>query len=116
MSTPPKLRAGMHSIEHFYYSDFRSFSFRQEKTLRRNCLRPRKKETSLQAQSQSEAVASFSSEKADALWNKLKTNKTWVTPTLEEIYAAGHPAAVPWTKNLSRLSRTVLKSWRGGAA
>jgi len=110
--------AGMHSIEHFYYSDFALSLSAQEKTLRPQLLAAEKKrDFTASASLRSEAVASFSSEKADALWNKLKTNKTWVTPTLEEIYAAGHPAAVPLDKkSLTFIPEPVLKSWRGGAA
>jgi len=88
----------MHSIEHFYYSDFALSLSAKKKPFARNCLRPRKKETSLQAPVSGQKPSQLQVREADALWNKLKTNKTWVTPTLEEIYAAGHPAAVPLDK------------------
>jgi len=110
--------AGMHSIEHLYYSDFALSLSAQEKTLRPQLLAVEKKrDFTASASLRSEVVASFSPEKAAALWNKLKVNKTWVTPTLEGIYAAGHPAAVPTDKkSLTFVPEPVLKDWRAGVA
>jgi imidazolonepropionase-like amidohydrolase len=110
--------AGMHSIEHLYYSDFALSLSAQEKTLRPQLLAAEKKrDFTASASLRSEAVASFSAEKAAALWSKLKANKTWVTPTLEGIYAAGHPSVVPVDKkSLTFIPDPVLKSWRSGVA
>lgn len=110
--------AGMHSIEHLYYSDFALSLSAQEKTLRPQLLSAEKKrDFNAGASLRSEAVASFSPEKAAALWNKLKANKTGVTPTLEGIYAAGHPSLVPADKkSLTFIPDPVLKSWRTGVA
>ncbi|HKV62043.1 MAG TPA: amidohydrolase family protein [Candidatus Acidoferrum sp.] len=108
--------AGMHSIEHLYYSDFALCVSAKEETLRPQLIAAEKKRDATgSANLRSQAIASFNVEKATALWNKLKTNKTWVTPTLEGIYAAGHPAAVPIDKaSLSFVPGPILKSWRAG--
>ena len=110
--------AGMRSIEHLYYSDFALSLSAREKTIRPQLLAAEKKrDFTASASLRSEAVASFSPENAAVLWNKLKANKTWVTPTLEGIYAAGHPFAVPVDKkSLAFIPDPVLKSWRAGLA
>jgi imidazolonepropionase-like amidohydrolase len=104
----------MHSIEHLYYSDFALSLSSQEGTLRSQLIAAEKKgDFTASASLRFETIASFSPEKATALWSKLKTNKTWVTPTLEGIYAAGHPSAVPAEKtSLTFIPDPLLKSWR----
>ncbi|HKV26119.1 MAG TPA: amidohydrolase family protein [Candidatus Acidoferrum sp.] len=84
--------AGMRSIEHLLYSGFSlSFSSREAE------LRPRLVEAEANGDPGTweeiahEADATYSPEKAAALFQTLKKNGTWVTPTLASMDITSHP-------------------------
>jgi len=109
---------GMHSIEHLYYSTFALSVSAKQDSLRPEFISAQKKRDAGAADNVlTEAIGSFSPKLAAELWNKMKTNKTWLCPTLEGIYAAGHPSAVPQDKGtLKFVPDPVLKSWSSGTA
>lgn len=84
--------AGMRSIEHLLYSAF-SLSFSSKEAE----LRPRLVEAEQSGDSAAweaiahEADATYSPEKAAALFETLKKNGTWVTPTLASLDITSHP-------------------------
>lgn len=84
--------AGMHSIEHLYYSAFAlSCSWKEEELRRKLIERGKRGEAGVWNEILFEAEASYDPEKASALWRALKKNHTWVTPTLASLDIAAHP-------------------------
>jgi len=78
--------AGMRSIEHIVYSGLALDCSGKEKELREAILQARvKQDAKASAQALTEAVATFSAEKASELWARFKRNGTWVVPTLYSI-------------------------------
>jgi len=120
--------AGMRSIEHLLYSAF-ALSFSSKETE----LRPRLVEAEKVGDSTSweqiahEADATFSPEKAATVFQTLKKNGTWVTPTLASMNITSHPenwktddpllAFVPpsmakqWTYSLHDLKMKQRAAW-----
>jgi imidazolonepropionase-like amidohydrolase len=106
--------AGMHSIEHFFYSAF-SLSFSsQEEELRKRLFEAEKKgDSDTWEKIEREAAASYSTEKAATLFQLLKKNGTWVTPTLASLDITSHPAS--WKlddPNLDYVPPSLAKQWR----
>ena len=106
--------AGMHSIEHLFYSSF-SFSLSTQQAELRKRLADAQKARDFAAQEKVTHVAeaSYSPEKAAALWQTLKKNKTWVTPTLASLDISSHPQS--WDPNdagLAFVPPDVVKEWR----
>ncbi len=106
--------AGMHSIEHLLYSAF-SLSFSSKETE----LRPRLVQAEKSGNSTAweaiahEADASYSPEKAAALFSTLKKNGTWVTPTLASLDITSHPEN--WKTDeplLDFVPPSLAKEWR----
>ncbi|HEY2461127.1 MAG TPA: amidohydrolase family protein [Candidatus Acidoferrum sp.] len=84
--------AGMRSIEHLFYSAFSlSLSSKEEELRPRLVEAERKGDSAAWEQIQQEADATYSKEKAAALFATLKKNGTWVTPTLTSLDISGHP-------------------------
>ena len=84
--------AGMRSIEHLLYSAF-SLSFSsQEDDLRRRLVAAEQQGDSVAwEQIAHQADATYRAEKAAALFETLKKNGTWVTPTLASLDITAHP-------------------------
>ncbi len=75
--------AGQKSIEHIFYSNLTFDCSAREEELRKKSAQARsKRESEGAAAARDEANASYSTEKADSLWQTLIENKTWVVPTL----------------------------------
>jgi imidazolonepropionase-like amidohydrolase len=84
--------AGIHSIEHLYYSAFALSCSSREEELRKSLIeRGKRGEAGVWNEILLEAEASYDPEKANALWRALKKNHTWVTPTLASLDIAAHP-------------------------
>ena len=106
--------AGMRSIEHLLYSAF-SLSFSSKETE----LRPRLVQAEKSGDSAAweaiahEADATYSPEKAAALFATLKKNGTWVTPTLASLDITSHPEN--WKADdplLDFVPPSLAKEWR----
>jgi len=106
--------AGMHSIEHLLYSAFAlSFSSKEAE------LRPRLVQAEIKGDSAAweqiahEADATYSPEKAAAVFQTLKKNGTWVTPTLASLNITSHPER--WNIEdplLAFVPPAMAKEWR----
>jgi imidazolonepropionase-like amidohydrolase len=106
--------AGMRSIEHLLYSAF-SLSFStQEDDLRQRLIAAEQKADSVAWEHIAhEADATYSSEKAKSVFQVLKKNGTWVTPTLASIDITSHPEE--WKLNdpaLEFVPPALAKQWR----
>ena len=83
--------AGMKSIEHIFYSNLSFDCSSKETELREKLAQARIARDGAAATAvYDEAVATFSREKAGALWQIFLRNKTWVVPTLAAMEAAAH--------------------------
>jgi len=84
--------AGMHSIEHLFYSSFALSVSSKEAELRDLINRAvQTRDAALASKAIDEANATYDPQKAAALWSAFKKNGTWVEPTLAAIYRVGHP-------------------------
>jgi imidazolonepropionase-like amidohydrolase len=106
--------AGMHSIEHLFYSSF-SLSLSTQQAELRKILADAQKARDYAAQEKvtHDAEASYSPEKAAALWQTLKKNHTCVTPTLASLDISSHPQS--WDPNdagLAFVPPDVATQWR----
>jgi imidazolonepropionase-like amidohydrolase len=106
--------AGMRSIEHFLYSAFALSFSSQEAELRLRLVEAEKKSDSEAWEKIAhEADATFSPEKAGALFQTFKKNGTWVTPTIASLDITSHPDA--WKQddpNLDYVPPSLAKEWR----
>jgi imidazolonepropionase-like amidohydrolase len=106
--------AGMRSIEHFLYSAFAlSFSSKEDELRSRLVEAEKKGDFVTWEKIAHEADATYSTEKAAALYESLKRNGTWVTPTLASLEITAHPDT--WKlddPNLSFLPQSLAKQWR----
>ena len=106
--------AGQKSIEHIFYSNLTFDCSAREDELRQKSTAARAKNDGAgAAAARDEANASFSKEKADALWQTLVRNKTWVVPTLVGIrtIARQREAARSDLPGLAFLPPALRKSW-----
>jgi imidazolonepropionase-like amidohydrolase len=88
--------AGMHSIEHIVYSQLAYDCSSREDELRKAAAEAREKhDAKALASIAMQAIDTYSSEKAAALWARLKRNGTWVVPTLASIVAILPPKMTP---------------------
>lgn len=106
--------AGMHSIEHLLYSAF-SLSFSsKEAELRPRLVKAEKSGDSAAWEAIAhEADATYSPQKAAALFQTLKKNGTWVTPTLASLDITSHPEN--WKADdplLDFVPPSLAKEWR----
>jgi imidazolonepropionase-like amidohydrolase len=106
--------AGMHSIEHLLYSAFALSLSSNEKELRGRLIEAEKNGDSAAWEKISlEAEASYSAEKAAALFRTLKKNGTWITPTLASLDITAHPET--WKADdplLAFVPPKLAKEWR----
>jgi hypothetical protein len=105
--------AGMRSIEHLLYSGFALSFSSNEAELRPRLVQAEKSGNStVWEQIAHEADATYSPEKAAALFQTLKKNGTWVTPTLASLEITSHPEN--WKTDdplLTFLPSTLTKQW-----
>jgi imidazolonepropionase-like amidohydrolase len=106
--------AGMRSIEHFLYSAFALSFSSQEETLRKQLVEAEKKgDSEAWERIAHEADATFSAERAAALFQTLKKNATWVTPTIASLDITSHPDT--WKLDdpyLDFVPPSLAKEWR----
>jgi imidazolonepropionase-like amidohydrolase len=107
--------AGMRSIEHLLYSAFALSYSSKEEELRKRLVEAEKAGDSVTWEEIAhEADATYSAEKASALWQTLKRNATWVTPTLASLDVTTHPEN--WKADdplLEFVPSALAKQWRG---
>jgi imidazolonepropionase-like amidohydrolase len=106
--------AGIHSIEHLYYSAFALSCSSKEEELRKSLIeRGKRGEAGVWNEILLEAEASYDQEKARALWRALKKNHTWVTPTLASLDITAHPEDLRADDPLlSFVPPKLAKEWR----
>jgi imidazolonepropionase-like amidohydrolase len=106
--------AGMRSIEHLLYSGFALSFSSNEADLRPRLVQAEKSaDAGAWEQIAHEADATYSAEKAAALFQTLKKNGTWVTPTLASLEITSHPEN--WKTDeplLAFLPSSLTKEWR----
>jgi hypothetical protein len=106
--------AGMRSIEHFLYSGFAlSFSSKEEELRKRLVEAERTGDSAAWETIAHEADLTYSTEKAATLFQTLKKNGTWITPTIAALDIASHPEA--WKlndPNLDFVPASLAKEWR----
>jgi imidazolonepropionase-like amidohydrolase len=105
--------AGMRSIEHLLYSGFALSFSSNEAELRPRLVQAEKSgDAAAWEQIAHEADATYSPEKAAALFQTLKKNGTWVTPTLASLDITSHPEN--WKTDdplLAFLPASLTKEW-----
>jgi imidazolonepropionase-like amidohydrolase len=106
--------AGIHSIEHLLYSAF-SLSFSSnEDDLRQRLIEAEQSGDSVAWEKIAhESDATYDAEKAATLFQTLKKNGTWVTPTLASLDTATHPEE--WSVDdplLEFVPAALAKQWR----
>jgi len=106
--------AGMHSIEHLLYSAFSlSFSSREDDLRQRLIEAEQKGDSVAWEQIAHESDTTYDTTKAAALFQALKKNGTWVTPTLASLDTASHPQ--DWSVDdplLEFVPPALSKQWR----
>jgi imidazolonepropionase-like amidohydrolase len=106
--------AGVHSIEHLLYSAFSlSFSSKEDDLRQRLIAAEQKGDSVAWEQIAHESDATYDATKATALFQTLKKNGTWVTPTLASLDAASHPQ--DWSVDdplLGFVPPSLAKQWR----
>ena len=106
--------ASMRSIEHFLYSAFALSFSSQEEELRKQLVEAEKKGDSVAWEKIAiESEATFSAEKAATLFQTLKKNGTWVTPTIASLDVTSRPDA--WKLDdpyLDFVPPSIAKLWR----
>ena len=106
--------AGMHSIEHLLYSAFAlSFSSKEGELRPRLVQAEKKGDSAAWEQIAHEADATYSPEKAAVVFQTLKKNGTWVTPTLASLEITSHPEH--WNIGdplLAFVPPAMAKEWR----
>ena len=110
--------AGMRSIEHFLYSAFALSFSSQEQELRKRLVEAEKKGDSRAWEAIAHtADATFSPEKAAVLIQTLKSNGTWITPTIASLDITSHPDR--WKlddPNLDFVPPSLAKQWRNSSS
>jgi len=106
--------AGIRSIEHFLYSGFAlSFSSKEEELRKRLVEAERKGDSAAWEAIAHEADLTYSTEKAATLFQALKKNGTWVTPTIASLDITSHPDM--WKLDdpgLDFVPPSLAKEWR----
>jgi imidazolonepropionase-like amidohydrolase len=108
---------GMRSIEHIVYSGLALDCSSREEELRKTILDARAKGDANQStEALSDAVDSFSAEKADRLWARFKKNGTWVVPTLYSISQQVTPEQQAQDPGLDFVPAALREEWDPRAA
>ena len=106
--------AGMRSIEHLLYSAFSlSFSSKEDDLRVRLIAAEDKGDSVAWEQIAHESDATYDQEKAAQLFQTLKRNGTWVTPTLASLDITAHPE--DWSADdpqLAFVPPSLAKQWR----
>ncbi|HXJ03909.1 MAG TPA: amidohydrolase family protein [Candidatus Acidoferrum sp.] len=106
--------AGMHSIEHLLYSAFAlSFSSKEAELRPRLVQAEKKGDSAAWEQIAHEADATYSPEKAATVFQTLRKNGTWVTPTLASLDITSRPER--WKTDdplLAFVPPAIAKEWR----
>lgn len=106
--------AGMHSIEHLLYSAFAlSFSSKEAELRPRLVIAEKNGDAASWEAIAHEADATYGTEKAAELFQTLKKNGTWVTPTLASLDITSHPEN--WKMDdplLGFVPPAMAKEWR----
>jgi imidazolonepropionase-like amidohydrolase len=106
--------AGMHSIEHLLYSAFSlSFSSNEDDLRQRLVAAEQHGDSVAWEKIAHESDATYDKDKAAKLFQTLKRNGTWVTPTLASLDITAHPEE--WTADdpqLAFLPLSLAKQWR----
>jgi imidazolonepropionase-like amidohydrolase len=106
--------AGMRSIEHLLYSAFYLSFSSDESGLRRRLVAAEQQGDSVAWEKIAhEAEATYSATKAAALFQTLRTNHTWVTPTLASLNITSHPET--WNPDdplLAFVPPALARKWR----
>ena len=106
--------AGMRSIEHLLYSAFSlSFSSKEDDLRVRLIVAEEKGDSVAWEQIAHESDATYDKEKAAQLFQTLKRNGTWVTPTLASLDITSHPE--DWSADDPQLvfvPPSLAKQWR----
>ena len=106
--------AGMHSIEHLLYSALAlSFSSKEGDLRRRLAANEEAGDPAVWEQIAHDADATYSPEKATALFQTFKKDGTWVTPTLASLDITSHPE--DWKADdpqLEFVPPSLAKEWR----
>jgi imidazolonepropionase-like amidohydrolase len=106
--------AGMRSIEHLLYSAFSlSFSSKEDDLRSRLVAAEEKGDSVAWEQIAHESDATYDQEKAAKLFETLKRNRTWVTPTLASLDLTAHPEQ--WSVDdpqLAFVPPSMAKQWR----
>ena len=104
----------MRSIEHFLYSGFALSFSSQEEDLRKRLVEAEKKGDSAAWEAIAhEADVTYSTEKAAVLFQTLKKNGTWITPTIASLDITSHPDS--WKLDDPKLEfvpPSIAKQWR----
>jgi imidazolonepropionase-like amidohydrolase len=106
--------AGQKSIEHIFYSNLTFDCSAREAELRKQSSAARAQHDSVAAAAaRDEANVSFSSEKANTLWQTLIRNHTWVVPTLVAIRTIGQERELARSNppGLAYLPAKLRQSW-----
>ncbi|MEO7724508.1 MAG: amidohydrolase family protein [Chthoniobacterales bacterium] len=106
--------AGQKCIEHIFYSNLSFDCSEREAELRMKSVDARaRKESVAAAAARDEANASFSAQKAGALWQTLVRNQTWVVPTLVAMRTSAgvRETARSNPPGLAYLPPALRKSW-----
>jgi imidazolonepropionase-like amidohydrolase len=114
MSAQEASNAGMRSIEHLLYSAFSlSFSSKEDDLRVRLIAAEDKGDSVAWEQIAHESDATYDKEKAAQLFQTLKRNGTWVTPTLASLDITAHPE--DWSADdpqLAFVPASLAKQWR----
>ena len=106
--------AGIHSIEHLLYSAFSlSFSTKEDELRSRLVVAEEHGDSVAWEQIAHESDATYDKEKAAALFQTLKRNRTWVTPTLASLDITAHPE--DWSVDdpqLAFVPPSLAQQWR----
>jgi len=106
--------AGIRSIEHLLYSAFSlSFSSKEDDLRTRLVAAEEKGDSIAWEKIAHEADATYDKDKAAALFQTLKRNGTWVTPTLASLDITAHPEE--WSVNdpqLGFVPASLAQHWR----
>jgi imidazolonepropionase-like amidohydrolase len=106
--------AGMRSIEHLLYSAFYLSFSSDESELRRRLVAAEQQGDSVAWEKIAhQAEATYSTTKAAALFQTLRTNHTWITPTLASLNITSHPET--WNPDdplLAFVPPALARKWR----
>jgi imidazolonepropionase-like amidohydrolase len=106
--------ASIHSIEHLLYSAFSlSFSSKEDDLRQRLIAAEQNGDSVAWEKIAHESDATYDTEKAATLFQTLKKNHTWVTPTLNSLNTASHPEE--WSVDdplLEFVPPALAKQWR----